>query len=143
MGVSLRRSPALQAPPEAPFAHPEIREWLSFTGEHVYRSSTTLVVGVAARQSNAVLGSELRRLGSGRAPLGHFHTAVFSQRTLSKGELELPPTVSSLFESQQFQTVLHLLGDHRPAVGLGESEFVRGACWVGPIEQVTAERHPA
>ena len=29
--------------------------------------------------------------------------------------------------------MLHLLHDDRGAAGAGESEFVRGACWIGPI----------
>ena len=49
MGAALRRSPAEDAPAEAPFAHPGVREWLTFTAERAYRSSTTLVVGVALR----------------------------------------------------------------------------------------------
>ncbi len=36
MGAALRRSPALQASEAAPFAHPQIREWLSFTAERAY-----------------------------------------------------------------------------------------------------------
>jgi anti-anti-sigma factor len=140
MGVALRRSPAQEAPSDAPFAHPEIRDWLSFTGERAYRSSTTLVVGVAARGEAGALAPLLRPLGPGPAPVGHFHAAPFSQRTLPKGEIDLQEIVVSLFESQHLQGVLHLLGDYREAAGLGESEFVRGACWAGPITDVVAER---
>jgi hypothetical protein len=33
---------------------------------------------------------------------------------------------------------LHLVHDTRPAEGLGESEFVRGTCWLGPIARIAA-----
>jgi hypothetical protein len=34
------------------------------------------------------------------------------------------------------QGLLHLLGDYREQTGLGESEFLRGACWFAPIERI-------
>src|SRR5262249_38648013 len=133
MGAALRRSPALEGPPDDPFGHPRIRDWLSFTGEHVARGATTVVVGVAARSGAGALAPQLRPLGTGTTPVGHFHAAAFSYRTLPKGEIELQSTVAALFEQQSLQSILHLLGDYRDATGMGESEFVRGACWVGPI----------
>ena len=38
--------------------------------------------------------------------------------------------------AEDLQAVLHLLHDDREITGGGESEFVRGACWVGPIANV-------
>jgi len=145
MGAALRRSPALEGPPDDPFAHPHVRDWLSFTGEHVGRGTTTLIVGVAARGDGGPLAPLLRPLGAGPTPVGHFHAAAFSYRTLPKGEIDLQTTVAALFEQQSLQTILHLLGDYREAAGMGESEFVRGACWVGPITDVNVavERAPA
>ena len=72
--------------------------------------------------------------------MGHFHAAVFSHRTLPIGEIDLKGTVAALFEGQHFQGVLHLLADYREPAGLGESEFVRGACWAAPLGAVEAER---
>jgi anti-anti-sigma factor len=141
MGAALRRSPALEGPPDDPFAHPQIRDWLTFTGEHVGRGATTLIAGVAARGHGGALAPLLRPLGPKPTPVGHFHAAAFSYRTLPKGEIDLQTTVAALFEQQSLQSILHLLGDYREATGMGESEFVRGACWVGPITEVnvTAE----
>jgi anti-anti-sigma factor len=133
MGAALRRSPVGNASLDAPFAYPAIREWLSFTAERAYRSSTALVVGVAARREAGVLAPLLRPLGRAPQPLGHFHAALFSHRTLSMGEIDLKATVAALFEAQHFQGVLHLLADYREHAGLGESEFVRGACWAAPL----------
>ena len=38
-----------------------------------------------------------------------------------------------MFESESLQAVLHLLHDRRPITGAGESEFMAGACWFGPL----------
>jgi anti-anti-sigma factor len=139
MGAALRRAPVGNAAAEAPFAYPAIREWLSFTAERAYRNTTALVVGVATRGEAGALASLLRPLGRGPQPVGHFHAAVFSHRTLPVGEIDLKGTVAALFEAQHFQGVLHLLADYRELAGLGESEFVRGACWAAPLGPVEVE----
>jgi len=145
VGASLRRSPALNGPPApreswvpAPFSHPEIRRWLSFTSERAFPRSLALVAGVAARGSAPELARFLRPLNGGDVA-GHFHAAAFSYRPLKRGETDLHATVTSLFESEALQGVLHLLHDGREATGAGDSEFVRGACWVGPITAVEEE----
>jgi hypothetical protein len=138
--AALRRSPIGNATAEAPFAYPMIREWLSFTVERAYRHTTALIVGVATRGEAGALTPLLRPLGRGPQPVGHFHAAVFSHRTLPIGEIDLKGTVATLFEAQHFQGVLHLLADYREPAGLGESEFVRGACWAAPLGSVEAGR---
>jgi anti-anti-sigma factor len=140
MGAALRRSPVGSPTAEVPFAYPEIREWLTFTAERAYRNTTALIVGVATRGEAGALASLLRPVGRGPQPVGHFHAAVFSHRTLPIGEIDLKGTVAALFEAQHFQGVLHLLADYRELAGLGESEFVRGACWAAPLGLVEAER---
>jgi anti-anti-sigma factor len=140
MGAALLRSPVGNAEAEAPFAYPAIREWLSFTAERAYRNTTVLVVGVATRGEAGALASLVRPVGRGPLLEGHFHAAVFSHRTLPIGEIDLKGTVATLFEAQHFQGVLHLLADYREPAGLGESEFIRGACWAAPLETVEAER---
>ena len=47
--------------------------------------------------------------------------------------------MATLFESAVLQGVLHLLGDDREPSGVGQSEFVRGACWLGPIAVIERE----
>ena len=139
MGAALRRAPVGNVAAQAPFAYPAIRDWLSFTAERAYRNTTALVVGVATRGEAGALASLLRPLGRGPQPLGHFHAAVFSHRTLPIGEIDLKGAVAALFEAQHFLGVLHLLADYRQPAGLGESEFVRGACWAAPLGPVEAE----
>jgi anti-anti-sigma factor len=138
MGAALRRSPVGNAGAGAPFAHPAIREWLTFTAERAYRHATALVVGVAARGEVGALAPLLRPLGRPPRLFGHFHAAAFSHRTLPVGEIDLRETAAALFEAQRLQGVLHLLGDYREPDGLGESEFVRGACWAAPLGPVAA-----
>jgi hypothetical protein len=89
-----------------------------------------LAVGVITREAGAELAPLVRPLARD-AVSGHFHAAAFSYRPLKKGRIDLPATVRSLFEAETIHGVLHLLGDDR------ESEFVRGACWVSPIMEVT------
>ena len=140
MGAALRRSPALHGREAAPFEYPEIQEWLSFTAERTYTRCLTLAVGVAARAERSALVPMIRPLGKEPWPSGHFHAAVFSYRPLKKGEADLKTTVATLFEVETPLAVFHLLNDDREIVGAGESEFVRGACWIGPISEISVER---
>ncbi|MBI3694685.1 MAG: STAS domain-containing protein, partial [Acidobacteria bacterium] len=137
MGAALRRSPAERASEGAPFEHPGIREWLSFSSERAYARALTLVAGVAARGDCGALGPMLRPLAKGSPLMGHFHAAAFSYRPLKKGRIDLQPTVTTLFQAETLQGVLHLLGDDREIAGAGQSEFLRGACWIGPIGEIT------
>jgi anti-anti-sigma factor len=134
MGAALRRSPGAGAVAASPFTFPQIRDWVTFTAERAYMRSTALVVGVAVRGDPGQLAPLLRPLGKEETLRGHFHAAAFSFRPLPRGELELRPAVTALFEQQRLQGILHLLADHREAVGLGESEFVRGGGWFAPLE---------
>ena len=54
----------------------------------------------------------------------------------TKGEIDLRTTVTSLFETDNLQGVLHLLSDYREAAGLQQSEFVRGACWISKLTEI-------
>ncbi|HJY86315.1 MAG TPA: STAS domain-containing protein [Candidatus Acidoferrales bacterium] len=137
-GTALRRSPALAAADDAPFAFPGIREWLSFSPERVHGRSVCLVAGIATRSPHDALRPIVRALGKDASPASHFHAAAFSYRPLQRGEIDLKKSVHLLFQEETLQAVLHLLRDDRHS-GVGESEFARGACWVGPIQTVTAE----
>src|SRR5262249_23895143 len=135
VGAALRRSPAVAAPVDSRLAFRQIREWLSFTSEPAFRDGQSLVVGIAAREPEGALSPWLRPLAAD-GPQGHFHAAAFSYRPLPRGRLELRETVASLFEGALLQGVLHLLRDARERAGAGESEFVRGVCWVAPVAGV-------
>lgn len=137
VGAALRRSPAAGAGVNnAPFKYPEVRTWLSFSTERLYARSLALVSGVAAASECAPLAPMLRSVGTDTWPMGHFHAAAFSYRPLKKGDIDLKATVTTLFETESLQGVLHLLTDGREAAGPQQSEFVRGACWIGAVSEI-------
>jgi len=139
-GATLRKPPVNEASSDAPFGHPEIRDWLSFTAERAYARSLALVVGVVARNQEDALRDWVRPLRPGDTIMGHFHAAAFSYRPLQRGLIDLTKTVKSLFAGETVQGLLHLIGDDRRSSGVSESEFVRGACWIAPIDELTMER---
>lgn len=145
VGAALRRSPALPAS-ENPFQFPRIREWLTFTVERAYTRSVALVAGVVAHGDPAELTPLIRPLTQaaqasldGVSIAGHFHAAAFSYRPVQKGAIDLRTAVKTLFEEQALEGVLHLLNDDRAILGAGQSEFVRGACWLAPISAIARE----
>ncbi len=147
VGAALRRSPAADRGNDADFfAHPGVRSRLTFTAERAFQRSLTLAVGVAARAGaegpetavDPSIADQLRPLGP--TVTGHVHAAAFPFHPLEKGTIDLTTTVSALFDTGHLQGVLHLLHDDRGASGAGDSEFIRGACWVGPITRPGKER---
>ena len=133
VGAALRRSPAREESDRDLFAFPGVRSWLTFTAERAFARSLALVVGIVARPDEGESRPQLRPLGGSKKLLGHFHAAAFSFRPFQKGRIDLRETVTALFETEQLLGVLHLLHDDRGAAGAGQSEFIRGACWIGPI----------
>lgn len=115
VGAALKRSPALEASPEAPFEHPGIRRWLSFTPERVYARSVNLIVGLAIRGDAGELDSFVRPFGQDPGLAGHLHAAAFTYGPVKRGEINLRETVSTLFRTEKPLGVLHLLHDRRPA----------------------------
>ena len=108
------------------------RDWLSFTAESAFPRALTLVVGVAGRNPPSNLSPFVRPLRD-RSLAGHFHAAAFSYTPLPRGAIDLKTTVGTLFETQTLQGVLHLLNDMSEISVSGQSRFIRGACWIGPI----------
>jgi anti-anti-sigma factor len=135
VGASLKQSP-VGALSTAPFGYPEVQRWLSFTPERAYTKTLVLAGGVAAQRAAGAAAPLLRPLGPAAWPAGHLHAAVFSYRPLRKGPLDLHDTVRDLFESETPLTLFHLLHDDRELSGAGQSEFLQGACWIGPIGAV-------
>jgi anti-anti-sigma factor len=127
VGAALRESPTRPGGPDL-FAFPAIRSRLTFTADRAFPRSLTLAVGIVSGDPHP----QLRPLGSSGL-FGHFHAAAFSFGPLKHGRLDLRDTVANLFETENLLGVLHLLNDTREVVGIGQSEFIRGACWTGPI----------
>jgi len=135
----LRRSPALEASPQPAFEHPQIRQWISFTAERAYARSLAFLVGVATSNQRSRLNLLVRPLEKNCDIAGHFHAASFSYHPLKKGERNLTEAARELFEVENLQGVLHLLNDEREA-GAGQSEFLRGNCWIGSIGKISTEK---
>jgi len=128
VGASLRQSPAQPLERGDFFTHPAVRQRLSFTAERAFTQSVSLSAGIVARRSASVDGGQMRPLGVNGQ--GHLHAAAFKFRPIQKGFIELSHTIARLFEPDQLMGVMHLLSDDRGSAGAGESEFVRGACWI-------------
>jgi anti-anti-sigma factor len=135
-GAALKRSPATKKDESSIFTYPEIREWLSCTSEKSFNRDLAVIVGIASSKENSDLAPFLRPLEENKLPAGHFHSAVFSYHTLSKGLLDLDKSVRDLFANERFLGLLHLMNDRRTLSGTGESEFLRGVMWAGPIGEV-------
>jgi len=143
IGAALRRPPVLAASESNIFEFPRIRDCLSFTAERAYTKSVVLAAGVAMRRSAGALEPVIRPLSSASSPemqvAGHFHAAAFSYRPIQRGQIELKSSIKGLFEGQTLEGILHLLTDDRALSGSGQTELVRGACWIAPISRITAE----
>jgi len=143
IGASLKRSPAVWESDYNPFRHPEIQERMSYTVEPAYGRSVALVTGVALSCCDEPIISEVRQLSDSEWPRGHFHAAAFTYRPLPKGNVELSDTVRTLMEEEVLLGILHLVNDTRPIEGVGQSEFVRGICWISPISNLQERKVPA
>jgi anti-anti-sigma factor len=134
VGASLRRSPG-RADAASPLAFPGVRDWLSFTTERTNERNLALIVGIAVREPLPQVAPFVRQLAPGGGTQGHFHAALFPYRPVQRGELQLDKAIGGLLTADSVQTLLHLLADDRPFEGVGQSEFMRGACWIGPIAE--------
>lgn len=138
VGASLRSLPP-DTTEEAFFTHPAARHRLTFTAERAYMDHVSVVNGFAARDSVSLLDPFLRPLLQDSDSRGHFHAAIFSYRPLPRNLMEPGPFVTQLFKEERLQGLLHLLADERPIIGIGESEWVRGLCWVAPVTGIREE----
>ncbi len=134
VGGTLLRSPD-QSAGQSPLAFPEVRDWMNFTTERANERQVALIVGFAEKSPSPDSLPFLRRIGPGTPAQGHFHAAVFPYRPLPKGRLDLAETVPPLLNTGTAITVLHLLADEREFEGVGETDFMRGACWFSPLRK--------
>ncbi len=137
VGAALARSPSAIQPTDRPGEFPEVREWLAFCGERVHRQSQALVVAFISRNAAHPLAAHLSPVPSQPELRVHAHAAVLSFRPLPQGVLDLATSVRAVFDDNVPLGLLHLIEDNRPAVGLGQSAFIRGACWCGPAQFLT------
>jgi anti-anti-sigma factor len=131
LGAALRRSPAEPLRGGDFFAHPSVRTRLSFSAERTFSHSVSLAAGIVARTIGTADAEQLRPIAPNA--VGHVHAAAFRFRPIQKGPIDLDETVADLFEPNQLMGVMHLLSDDRGPAGAGESELIRGACWIAPV----------
>jgi anti-anti-sigma factor len=140
VGAALRRSPG-RADAGSPLDFPGIRDWLSFTTERTSERNLTLIAGIAVREPPAGVSPFVRRLSPNAPVHGHFHAAVFPYRPVQRGELHLEAAIGGLMAVDNPRKLLHLLTDDRGYEGLGQSDLMRGACWIGPIAEFQNAGH--
>jgi hypothetical protein len=134
VGATLRRSPAAGA---VALSLPGVRDWLSFTTERSSERSLALLVGVAARTVPSDAAAFLRPMKADSLVQAHIHAAVFPYRPVQRGELPFGKAITELFASSTPSAVMHVMADTRPFEGVGETDLVRGACWLGPLQAIS------
>ena len=133
VGTALARSPGLITDTDSPGNFPEVRDWMAFCGERVHSRQSALLVSFAARNPEPALAQHLTPLPALPGVFAHSHAVVFPFRPLPEGAIDLDTQIRMFYENTEPMDLLHLFEDDRPAVGLGESAFLRGACWCAPF----------
>ena len=132
VGARLIRSPGL-IEQEKEIHFPEIREWLWFSGEKVFPSEMGLVFGIVADSTKSPRFSLLSPTVERNLQI-HAHAAVFPYQPLQNGNIGLTASVRRFFNGPAPLALMHLTEDDRPLSGLGQSMFIRGACWCSSIK---------
>ena len=134
VGASLQRSPAARP---ISLDLPDVRDWMLFTTQRSKERSQVLLVGVAGRRIPECAVSFMRPMKADAPVMAHIHGALFPYRPVQRGELPHAKTIAEIFKNSTPSTVLHLMADTRPFEGVGESDLLRGACWMGPVQAIT------
>ncbi len=135
VGAALARSPAAIGPGEDPGQFPHVRQWMNFCGERVHSGCSVLVAGFVMRRGSWTDAEHPYFAGLPSRPelAAHLHAAAFPFRPLPEGAIRMDDRVKDLFSARDPLDLLHVLEDDRPVTGLGQSAFVRGACWCAPL----------
>ncbi len=134
VGLSINKTPLTgQSTLQNPFAFPEVKNSINFTTEPEYKKTMTISAGIATKTGDGALFEFTRPFAPDSPIRQHFHTAVFSYHPFKKSNINLDETISDLFEQDKILGVLHLINDAREFIGVGESDFKNGICWIGRI----------
>lgn len=130
IGARRTRSPLAD---DDPFGVPSVRSHFSFTTEPSYERCTAVICAVFS----AAPVSMLRPVDPEARCWGHAHAAVFSHRPLPDGVIDVKEYIRTLFDYATVHSVLHMMHDARNPMRSTESEFIRGAMWIHPLESLT------
>jgi anti-anti-sigma factor len=133
IGCSLRLSPV---PNGFSWTVPELREQFAFTTEPSFPKSVVVLCAVVSAHP----APYLRRLAPDADVYGHAHAAVFPYRPMPSGKVDPNAYIRALVDEEHVQSVLHLMYDNRNALRSMESEFIRGAMFLHPLQDL--EQHP-
>ncbi len=133
MGASLNASPV---DGKKIFTFPEIKETINFTTEPAHFKMLTISVGYISIGENGEAEKFVRPLLPGKSLKGHVHSSVFPYIPLKKTDVDLNETIDYIFNNSELADILHLTNDTREITGQGESQFMKGFCWVVPIESI-------
>jgi len=139
VGMTTNRSPGLIQPGQEPKGYPEICEWTGFCGERLHEGMQAFVVGFADATVGARKRAIMPALPSREGTKAHVHTAVFPFHALPNGKIFMADSVALVFSGTGPVGMYHLVEDNRPALGLGQSTFRRGAVWCAPAKFISSE----
>lgn len=132
VGAALRRSPGSIQPDDKPAAFPHIRDWIDFCGERLHHRQQAMVIAFATRDDSHPMAKTLPPLGVQNLR-AHAHALILPHRALPQGQIDCQEIISTSLAELEPINILHLLRDARHNGGLGESSFIRGACWYAAI----------
>ncbi|MBR9975925.1 MAG: STAS domain-containing protein [Bacteroidetes bacterium] len=135
IGARRTRSPLLD---DDPYGVPSVRSHFSFTTEPSYERCTAVICAVFSATPTAMF----RPVDPAARCWGHAHAAVFSHRPLPDGVIDASEYIRTLFDYATVHSVLHMMHDARNPMRSAESEFIRGAMWIHPLEAI-ADRPPS
>ncbi len=118
------------------FSFPEIKESVNFTTEPSHLKMLTLSTGYLSNGDNGEAEKFVRAMSQGSTLKGHVHTAVFPYIPLKRTNIDIHETIDFVFNNVELTDILHLTNDFREITGQGDSHFMKGFCWVVPIDTV-------
>lgn len=133
VGVSLNQIPSES---NRIFNFPEIKDSVNFTTEPEHNKMLGVSLGFLSKDTDEGKYRFSRPLTPDTSTLSHVHTAVFPYIPLKKTDIDMHETIDTLFDSGTLKDILHLVYDSRDIVGLGESQFIHGFCWVAPVTNI-------
>jgi len=133
VGVSLNQIPSES---NRIFNFPEIKDSVNFTTEPEHNKMLGVSLGFFSKDTDEGKCRFSRPLTPDTSTLSHVHTAVFPYIPLKKTNIDMHETIDTLFDSGTLKDILHLAYDSRDIVGLGESQFIHGFCWVAPVTNI-------